>query len=128
MIDFSKDAIFNLRAIDIKHVNKHVPDLLIDGEEILGVFKTVRDQVVFTDKRIIAIDVQGATGTRQEFSVLPYANIQYFGIQTPAFGEIISDGELVLYFSNGFKTTFEFKGSSDILEIGRVISIYALEK
>lgn len=128
MIDFSKDAVFNLKAIEIKHVNRHVHDLLVEGEEILGVFRTLRDQVVFTDMRIIAIDVQGATGTRQEFSILPYANIQYFGITTPAIGEIISDGELLLYFSNGFKATFEFRGSSDVLEIGRVISTYALSK
>lgn len=100
--------------------------LLIEGEEILSAFKTVRDKLVFTSKRIISIDVQGLTGKRKSFSSLPYSKIQFFGIQTPGFLELVPDSELFLTFSNGTTAKFEFKGGVDIGEIGRMISKYVL--
>ena len=85
------------------------------------------DQLVFTNRRIIAIDVQGITGKRKSFSSMPYSKVQFFSIQTPGFAEIIPDAELHLMFSNGFTAKFEFKGNVDIGQIGRMISEYVLE-
>ena len=100
--------------------------LLIDGEEVVMAFQTVRDQLVFTNKRIISIDVQGLTGKRKSFSTMPYSKIQYFSVQTAGFAEIFPDTELFIMFSNGFTAKFEFKGNVDIGKIGRMISEYVL--
>ena len=89
-------------------------------------FQTVRDQLIFTSKRIIAVDVQGITGKRKSFSTMPYSKIQYFSIQTPGFAELIPDSELFIMFSNTFTAKFEFKGGVDIGKIGRMISEYVL--
>ena len=102
MINFNKDSIFNLKPIDVSQVRSEVGSFLIDGEEILEAFKTVRDQVVFTNKRIISIDVQGITGKRKSFSTLPYSTIQFFEVQTPGFMEIFPDTELFIQYANGF--------------------------
>ena len=126
MIDFSKNSVFNLKKIPIEQMNNNIPALLLEGERIIGVYKTIRDQVVFTDKRIITIDVQGITGKRQELFTLPYSKIQYFGVQTVGFAEIIPDAELTLFFANNMKASFEFVGKCDILEIGKIISKYVL--
>jgi PH (Pleckstrin Homology) domain-containing protein len=48
--------------------------VLIPDEKMLAVFKAVRDFVVFTDKRLIAVNVQGMTGKKRDFSSLPYNN------------------------------------------------------
>ena len=128
MIDFSEDVTFKLRKVDNHNINKNASAMLIDDEEVIGVYKTVRDQVVFTDKRIIAIDVKGITGKRQELFILPYTNIQYFGVQTVGFFELIPDSELSLFFNNGMAANFEFRGESDIIEIGKVISQFTLKK
>ena len=66
MMDFAKDTVFNLKRINDKDINKNVISLLIGGESIIGVYKTIRDQVVFTTKRIITVDVQGITGKRPQ--------------------------------------------------------------
>lgn len=58
---------------------------------------------------------------------MPYSKIQFFSIQTPGFAELIPDSELALTFSNGFVAKFEFKGQTDIGEIGRMISEYVLK-
>ena len=126
-INFNEDSVWNLRAIKPESVRADVNGLLIGGETIVSAFQTVRDQLVFTNKRIIAIDVQGVTGKRKSFTTLPYSKVQFFTIQTPGFMELFSDTELLLMFSNGFTAKFEFRGSVDIGQIGRVISQYALD-
>ena len=126
MIDFSKGGSFDLIKVPNSHLIGEVNKLFIDGETLLGVYQSVRDQIIFTNKRIISIDVKGVTGKQKEFYIMPYSKIQYFGIQTPGFFELIPDAELTLVFANGMEAVIEFKGNSDILEIGRAISYYLL--
>lgn len=125
-INFNEDSVWNLRPIKPESVRADVNGLLISGEVIVSAFQAVRDQLVFTNKRIIAIDVQGMTGKKKTFSTLPYSKVQFFTIQTPGFMELFADTELMLMFSNGFTAKFEFRGSVDIGQLSRVISQYAL--
>ena len=127
MINFNNNSAWDLKPINVSEVRDEVNGLLIDGEIIACAFKTVRDQLIFTNKRIISVDVQGITGKRKSFSSMFYSKIQFFSIQTPGFAELIPDSELVLTFSNGFVAKFEFKGQTDIGEIGRMISDYVLK-
>ena len=125
-INFNQNSVFNLKSINKDSVRGEVQGLLINGEEVIYAFQTVRDQLVFTNKRIIAIDVQGITGKRKSFSTMPYSKVQYFSVQTPGFAELFPDSELFLMFSSGFTAQFEFKGQVDIGAIGRMISEYVL--
>lgn len=128
MINFNKNSSWDLTPIDLSTVNDMVKGLLIDGEKMVMAFKTVRDQLIFTNERIISIDVQGITGKRKSFTSMPYSKIQFFTVQSPGFIELVPDSELEIMFSNGFVATFEFKGRVDIGEIGRMISEYVLAK
>ena len=125
-INFNQNSVFNLKPINLEEIRNEVSGLLIVDEAPIMAFKTVRDQLVFTNKRIISIDVQGITGKRKSFASMPYSKIQFFAIQTQGFLEIFPDSELYLMFSNGFAATFEFKGNVDIGAIGRMISEYVL--
>lgn len=125
-INFNSNSAWNLKPISIDSVRNEVLGLLINGEEVEMAFQTVRDQLIFTNKRIIAVDVQGITGKRKSFSTMPYSKIQYFSIQTPGFAEMIPDSELFIMFSNTFTAKFEFKGNVDIGKIGRMISEFVL--
>ena len=126
MINFNKNSVWNLKPIDVGAVRSEVNGLLIFGEEVIAAFQTVRDQLVFTNERIISIDVQGLTGKRKSFTSMPYSKVQFFSIQTPGFAELIPDSELTLTFTNGFVATFEFKGGVNIGEIGRKISEFVM--
>lgn len=125
-ISFNRESAWNLTPINKAEVRDEVNGLLLPDEEISCAFKTVRDQLIFTNKRVIAVDVQGLTGRRKSYSSLPYSKVQFFSIQTPGFAELVPDSELYLMFSNGFTAKFEFKGGVDIGEIGRMISEYVL--
>lgn len=127
-ISFNKDSVFNLKPIDVDDARDDVKGLLIEDEVIAAAFKTIRDQLVFTNKRIISVDVQGLTGKRKSFTTMPFSKVQFFTIQTAGFLELIPDSELYITFSNGTTCKFEIKGSVDIGKIGRMISQYVLEK
>lgn len=126
MINFNKNSVFHLKPIDESEVRPDVKELFVDGEQIIESFKTVRDQLIFTNKRIIAIDVQGITGKRKSYSTLPYTTIQFFEVQTQGFAEIFPDSELFIQYANGFTAQFEFKGNVDIRKIGKMISNFVL--
>ena len=127
-INFNSNSVWNLKPINLAEVRDEVNGLLIPGEEAVMAFRTVRDQLIFTNKRIISVDVQGLTGTRKSFSSLPYSKVQFFSIQTPSVAEIlVPDSELFLMYANGFTAKFEFKGNVNIGAIGRMISEFVLK-
>ncbi len=114
----------NLKAIDSNEIRSEVFDLLVDGEQPAAAFKTVRDQVIFTTKRIFVVNVQGITGKKTSYFSYPYSKIQYFGVETA--GVLDIDSELILAFSNGAKLSFDFRSSVDIRRLNTLISNYVL--
>jgi hypothetical protein len=125
MIDFNNGSVFKLKKVDDDSFSKELEPLMVAGESILGCYKDIRDHVVFTDKRIIAVNVQGLTGKKKDFTILPYSKISVFSVETS--GLLDLDSELDLYYSGVGRIRFEFRGASDILEICRIISNYALK-
>ncbi|WP_304278727.1 PH domain-containing protein [Phascolarctobacterium succinatutens] len=126
MFNFS-NSVFKLRSISESDVIKDIRTFMLPDENIVSAFRSGRDQVVFTDKRIIALDVKGITGSRKEFSTLPYSKIVHFTVQTPGFLEFNNDSELVVAYPNGALIQFEFSGGNvNILEIAQIISRYVL--
>lgn len=124
-INFNQNTFWRLRKADINTHIKKFEFLLIDTEKVIAVFQTLRDILVFTDKRIIAIDSQGLTGSKKTYCTLPYKNIQYYTIETA--GLKLGDcDKLQLVFTNSFTAEFDFEGNSDIELIEKTISKYLL--
>jgi hypothetical protein len=124
MINFTTGSLFKLSQCDPAEIAPQIGGLLLDGEQILVAAKTIRDFVVFTDKRIIAVNIQGVTGKKRDFSSLPYNKIQAFSVETA--GSFDLDAELELWFSGLGKVRFEFKGRFDITYLGKLIAHHVL--
>lgn len=124
MIDFANGSLFKLAPCDLAEIAPQIAGLLVEGEQILVAAKSIRDFVVFTDKRIIAVNVQGITGKKRDFSSLPYGKIQAFSVETA--GTFDLDAELELWFSGLGKVRFEFKGHFDITYLERLIAHHVL--
>jgi hypothetical protein len=124
MIDFTNGSLFKLSPCSPNDIVPSIQPLLIGGESVVASFKAVRDFVVFTNKRLIAVNVQGITGKKRDFSSLPYGKIQAFSVETA--GTFDLDAELELWFSGLGKVRLEFKGSADIRALGQMIATYAL--
>ena len=124
MIDFQNAAFLNLRPVPLSEAENALTPLLLNGETIIGADRTVRDMVIFTDKRIVSINVQGITGKKKDYTSLPYSNIQCWSVETA--GVLDLDSELDLWFSGLGRVRFEFRGSVDIRAISQTIAGYVL--
>ena len=122
MIDFNNCKLIKMKKV--ASTPESVTPLLIPNEEIIGIYQASRDFVVFTNKRVISVNVQGLTGKKKDFTTLPYSKIQAFSIETA--GTFDLDSELDLVFSGLGRVRFEFTGNSDIVAIGKLISSYIL--
>jgi len=123
-IDFSNKKIFKLNQENLVGGVNAVSNLLIENEQVVGSYVSMRDRVVFTNKRIISINVQGITGSKKDFTSFPYNKIQYFSVETA--GTIDLDAELELFLTGGVNIKFEFSGNNNIQEIGQMISRFIL--
>ena len=125
MIDFNSQGFFaRLKKVNDNEFGKIINDFLIDGEDVIGAYKSVRDGVVFTNKRIIAVNVQGITGKKQDYTSIPYSKISTFSLETAGVFDL--DSELELYMSGVGKVKFQFTGSTDVKAICKAISQYTL--
>ena len=123
MIDF-KQGFVKLSPISTADIADKVNPMLTDGESITAAFKGMRDSIIFTDKRIIAINVQGLTGKKVDYTSLPYSKVQAYSVETS--GVLDRDCELELYFSALGKVRFEIKGNFDIVSFNKTLSNYVL--
>ena len=55
--------------------------LIGSNEEVLLSYKSVRDRLIVTNKKLLIIDVQGVTGRKKEYMVLPYSKLTGFSCE-----------------------------------------------
>ena len=77
MIDFNNKGFFKLKQND--EYAERVRSLLLDGEQVIDAYKSMRDGVVFTTQRIIAVNVQGLTGSKKDFTSAVQEHRRLFG-------------------------------------------------
>ena len=120
MLDFNNANFFKLKKVSEDEFSKMVSPTLINGESVISSYRGVRDGVVFTNKRLIAINVQGITGKKKDFTSLPYSKIQAYSIETAGVWDL--DSELTLWFSGLGKVKLEFTSNCNVMEISKYIS------
>lgn len=111
MIDFQNTAFFKLMPVELEKYPL-VEKILLPGEKAIAAYQSLRDGVVFTDKRIVAVNVQGITGKKMDFTSLPYRKITAFSVETA--GSFDVDAELDIWLSGLGKVRFEFTNSVNI--------------
>lgn len=120
MIDFENAEFLKLRPVKDTAFESVLRPMFVEGEEVVQCFQTVRDGVVFTTRRIFAVNIQGLTGKKKDFTILPYSTIQAFSVETA--GILDLDSELDLWFSGLGRVRFEFIAGADVAKICRTIS------
>lgn len=124
MIDFQNSSFLKLKKTNDATYASIIEPMLVEGEQIIGTYQAIRDGVVFTNKRIIAINIQGITGKKKDVTSLPYSKIQAFSVETAGVFDL--DSELELWFSGLGKVKFEFTSNCNVSDICRTISYFTL--
>ena len=120
MIDFQNASFMKLKPVNDNDFAGMMTPMFVPGEQIIQSFRGIRDGVVFTNKRIFAINVQGLTGKKKDFTSLPYSKIQAYSVESA--GVLDLDSELELWFSGMGKVKFEFVARANVADICRMIS------
>ena len=112
----------NSSAVSAEQLNEKYERLLMDEEVIEVGFKMFRDVFMFTNKRLILVDVQGLTGKKIEYKSLPYKNISRFSLETA--GTFDLDAELKIWISseNLPSVSKKFNKSIDVYEVQRYLA------
>ena len=67
-----------MKQEDAINGQKAIGQLLIADEIVVGSYVSMRDRVIFTNKRIVSVNVQGLTGTKIDYTSIPYNKILYY--------------------------------------------------
>lgn len=108
----------NAGVVKAEDLQSDYGQLLIDNEIIEVGFKVIRDTFIFTNKRLIIVDIQGITGRKIEYLTIPYNKITKFCIETA--GRFDLDAELKLWIGSE-PTPLEKK-------FNKKVNIYDLQK
>jgi len=124
MFDFSQENTFKLLPMSPSEGRKTVEVMLLDDENVVGAFTTVRDKVIITDKRLIFVNVQGAIGKKVDYTSLPFNKVQTFSVITSGLFDI--DCEVELLFLHMGKIRLEIIGKFDMRSFSKVLSSFIL--
>ena len=100
--------------------------LLADGEIIEVGFVVARDTLLFTNKRLILVEVQGISGKLLEYITIPYSKITKFSVKTSA--SFDPDAELKLWIaSDTMPIEKKFNKDVDVYEVQKVLASHVLK-
>ncbi len=116
----------NAGAVSQDELLKKYGQLLIESEEIELGFKIIRDTFIFTNKRLILIDVQGLTGSKTEYKSITYKSIARFSVETA--GTFDLDAELKIWVSSELHPSIvkQFNKSVNVYDVQKVLAHHVL--
>ena len=88
----------NAGAVSSEGIQRDFGRLFAEDEEIYAGFKVIRDTWIFTNRRLIIVDVQGMTGRKKEYLSIPYSKITMYSVETT--GTFDLDAELKLWIGS----------------------------
>ncbi len=116
----------NAGAVSNDQLQNDYGKLLVSGESIELGFQLIRDTFIFTNKRLILVDVQGVTGKKTEYLSVAYKNISRFSIETA--GTFDLEAELKIWISSEALPSIskKFNKSVDVYEVQKVLASHVL--
>ncbi|MGL5318372.1 MAG: PH domain-containing protein [Bacteroidales bacterium] len=117
----------NASEISPEEIEKQFKDIMFEGEEAQVAFKIFRDKWLFTNKRLIMLDVQGITGSKKEYHSIPYKSIYHFSVEMA--GTFDLDCELKIWLAGqSAPIQKELKKGVDVLGLQKVMAYYVCNK
>ena len=116
----------NASAVNLAELTKEFSEILIDDEIIESAFAVLRDKWVFTNKRLILLNIQGLTGKKREYLTIPYRSVDRFSIETG--GTLDDDCEMKIWIKGMAEPLKkEFKRNTDLKGLQRVLAAHILK-
>ena len=111
----------NAGVVDSNQLQAEFGQLLAADETIQAGYVLVRDKFLFTDRRLILVDIQGLTGKKVEYHSIPYSKITQFSVETC--GSFDLNAELKIWVgSSQVPIEKKFNKSVNIYEVQRLLA------
>ena len=115
----------NASENDKQETQQELTRILASGERVEKAFAIIRDQIIFTNQRLILVDKQGVTGKKREYLSVPYRSIERFSMETT--GHFDLDAELKIWVRGMAEPISKtFRNDQNILDISRALAEHAL--
>jgi hypothetical protein len=112
-------------SMETKKLHVEFGQLLVDGEIIEAGFVVFRDTFLFTNKRLILVDIQGVSGKQMEYLSIPYSKITKFSVLTG--GGFDLNAELKVWIDSDIKPIEKkFNKDLSIYDVQKVLASHVL--
>jgi hypothetical protein len=106
-MDWLGDNAKQIEAGEVERMLKTSYPILLENETVTLAFQHGRDTTLFTDKRMVVIDVKGMSGKRIEFLTLLYDAINGFSVQTA--GKYFDRDTEITVYTNLLDQNYKFE-------------------
>jgi len=115
------DALMGHSEVDPVRLAKYMDGVLIEGESVWLAYRVIRDFFVFTQGRLILVDIQGISGSKVDYLSIPYRAIVRFSVETA--GTFDYDAELKIWVSGSSAPISKtLKRGADVRGIQRALA------
>ena len=115
----------NASESDAQSLQQELTRLLGANEQIQKAYAIFRDQLIFTNKRLILANKQGVTGKKVEYLSIPYRSVERFSMETT--GHFDLESELKIWVRGQVEPiSFTFRNDSSIYDVYRTLGEHAL--
>jgi hypothetical protein len=105
---------FHIR-VDKEEIKEEINNYVTDNERVVYSYKSKRDVVIFTDKRLLLIDKKGIRGFRRSIYGINFSSISSYELSVRKF-----DSKIVLIMDSGHRVMMSFFKGIDLNEVNNI--------
>ena len=112
----------NAAETSVEDVKKDYGKLLGSNEDVIQAYQWVRDLLIFTDFRLIMVDIQAATGKKVDYHSIPYRSIRHFAVEST--GHFDLEAELKIWVSGlgAEPLSYTFSSDADVYKVQALLA------
>ncbi len=115
----------NASENDTQETQQELSRILGPDERVEKAYAIIRDQIIFTNKRLLLVDKQGITGKKREILSVPYRSVERFSMETT--GHFDLESELKIWVRGQAEPISKaFRDDQSIYDIYRALGQYAV--
>ena len=112
----------NAAETDIDDVKKDYGKLLGQNEQVIQAYKWVRDLLIFTDYRLILVDIQGATGKKVDYHSIPYKSIRHFAVESTGHFDLEAELKIWVAGLGAEPLVYTFSKDADVYRVQALLA------
>lgn len=112
----------NASETDVEDVKKDYGKLLGRNEDVLQAYQWVRDLLIFTDFRLILVDIQGATGKKVDYHSIPYKSIRHFAVESTGHFDLEAELKIWVAGLGAEPLVYTFSKDADVYKVQALLA------